>query len=155
MSLKPLSTHLPQLTPPLSTVDWFQIQKSPNFSLKKNFINIVVTFELMVKLLWPSRFKIHKTLSTYFIFQKTWYFGCYWQLQLYDRQTHKQTDRYGDSMTDSALRAEMMKIVFITSPYSGPRVKWNMNRKLANCIIGFMEISYNLIMHLSMQNIFF
>ena len=30
LSLTPAATDLPLLTPPLSTVDWFQIQKNPN-----------------------------------------------------------------------------------------------------------------------------
>ena len=44
--------------------------------------------------------------------QNTWYFGHYWQLQLL-WQTSTHTDGHGDSMTDRAQRAELVKSVLL------------------------------------------
>ena len=43
------ATDLPMLTPPLSTVDWFQLPNGPNYSWTKNVVKIAVTFELIVQ----------------------------------------------------------------------------------------------------------
>ena len=44
LSLTSTATDLPLLTPPLSTVDWFQIQRKPELLMDENFVKIVVTF---------------------------------------------------------------------------------------------------------------
>ena len=45
----PKATELPLLTPPLSTVDWFHIKKYNNHG-RKNFVQIVVTFEPILQI---------------------------------------------------------------------------------------------------------
>ena len=49
LSLKPTAANRPLLIHPLSTLDWFQVKKNPNYLWTKNNVNIVVTFEQILQ----------------------------------------------------------------------------------------------------------
>ena len=98
------------LTPPLSTLDWFQIQKSPNYSWTRNVVKIVVTFELIMQFWCPSRFTILRTIGNHFILWRKTINLILWPLSTITTfvthiHTYIHTDGHGDFMTNPAQRA--------------------------------------------------
>ena len=81
----------------------------------KKIVKMVVTFEPIMQFWCSFRFRILRTMLPSIKWRKTkktWYFGRYWQSQLV-WHTNRQTDRHGNSMTDPAQRAELVKLFFL------------------------------------------
>ena len=99
-SQQPQPKHLPRLTPPLSTVGWSKPARFKNLRKKpQNLFLLIVASQSNIR----NTFFYQKSSRLSEVGVSRW-----------RRQTIRQTDRHGDSMTESAERANSVKITILS-----------------------------------------